>query len=124
MTELYWTPTHLATIQAALPAWLGHLLLRNAVPANLSPRDVADALARFGAKDWGEGHPDEGDCCDADLAAGMPVLATYRATDFVPGDPFYIKYTPANWLRRVYSGLDKEVSEGPAWVDVLTAEDY
>lgn len=120
-----WNMTDLNRIQGELPAWTGSLLLRNGVFERLSVEQVEEALKRFAQHDWGDGHP-EGEDNDANLASGTRmVMATYRATDWSVDEPFYIEWTPENYLQQIKSRRNPDPAEQHmAYTEVLTANDY
>lgn len=117
--EKFWTAESAKAVHEAMPPWMGNLALRSGVPSRLSPRDVAKAIERFVAEDYGEGHPEGVDNPDW---MGC-IFATYRATDFVPNEPFYVRWTPENQMVKLNPALGEE-GEHPAYTEILTWSDY
>lgn len=120
---LYWTTETFNEVKSAMPEWMGALMLRVGVPSRLSPADVKRAIERFAERDYGEGHP-EGIDLPGDETKGEAIFAQYRASDHVPNEPFYLRWTPRNYYREKYPEMAQGDEEEPAHLEVLTWSDY
>jgi hypothetical protein len=78
--------TTVVRFEARFP--LGFIVATPGVEVSLSPADIAQALARHAAGDWGELCPEDWRANDDALATGGRLLSVYRARG--SGGRFYV----------------------------------